>query len=302
MIRRNAFLFLIFLIASLSAAQQNSATANAEALIQRLGTGNINDEDAAKAELQRHPTPETLCVLLKALPSAGATVRDDIIDILAVYKDEAKIPALIAYRKNGWVEKSVDSQLVELGGAAANALITSLPETCEPAGQNRAYAAWVGTVLREIEPEGTRALLTALTTDKNCLHEAARSGLVVPRPGPPMAPPPTSAEQDADAGLFLLVDASENDDPKVRRTAVDWIHALQNRGWPNPEYSQFIESMIANYRSGASVQTQTEVARLLSRNHCPRVDRFMRAAAHSPTAEIRAIAREYSAGGQPEHP
>ena len=192
----------------LLAPQQDSSTAHAETLIQRLGTGNIRDEDAAKLELQQYPTQGALSVLLKALPSSDATVRDDIIDILSCYKDNAKIPALLAYRTNGWGERNVNSQLVELGAPAVDALIKSLPESCERRGRNSEYANWVGTVLREIEPEGTRAMLAGLVTQQPCVHEAARSGLVVPRPGPGIAPPVTTEDEEMDAGLFLLVDAA----------------------------------------------------------------------------------------------
>ena len=290
---RTAFL-VCFLCTGLFALQQDSSPAHVQALIQRLGTGNIQDEDGAKAELQQHP-PGALPVLLKALPSSDATVRNDIIDILASYKDNAKIPALIAYKANGWGEKNLDSQFVELGAPAVDALVNSLPETCEPDGQNTVYADWVGTVLREIEPEGTRALLAGLMTRQPCVHEAARSGFVVPRPGPPMAPPPTAADEEMEAGLFLLVDTAENDDPHIHETAVNWIRSVQNRGWSNLEYSQFLEAIIETYRSNVSGQTRLEIARLLALNRCPRVDRFMRAAVHSPITEVRSIAMKYLA-------
>jgi hypothetical protein len=291
---RTAFL-VCFLCTGLFALQQDSSPAHVQALVQRLGSGNIKDEDAAKVELREHPTPDALPILLKALPSSDATVRNDIIDILASYKDNAKIPALIAYRENDWGDKTVDSQLVELGAPAVDALVKSLPETCDPDGRNSLYAEWVGTVLREIELEGTRAMLAGLITHQSCVHAAARSGLVVPRPGPAMAPPPTTEEQEMDAGLFLLVDAAENDDPHIHETAVNWIRSIQNRGWSNLEYSQFLEAIIETYRSNMSGQTRREIARLLALNRCRRVDRFMRAAVHSPIAEVRSIAMKYLA-------
>ena len=89
-----------------SALQQDSSTARVEALIQRLGSGNIRDEDAAKLELMQHATPDSLPVLLKALPSSDATVRDNIIEILASYKDVTKIPALIAYKANAGARRA----------------------------------------------------------------------------------------------------------------------------------------------------------------------------------------------------
>lgn len=286
----------------LLAPQQDSSTAHAETLIQRLGTGNIRDEDAAKLELQQYPTQGALSVLLKALPSSDATVRDDIIDILSCYKDNAKIPALLAYRTNGWGERNVNSQLVELGAPAVDALIKSLPESCERRGRNSEYANWVGTVLREIEPEGTRAMLAGLVTQQPCVHEAARSGLVVPRPGPGIAPPVTTEDEEMDAGLFLLVDAAENDDSDIHETAVKWIRSLQSRGWPNLEYSQFLEAVIETYRSNVSGQTRKEIARLLAVNRCRRVDRFMKAAAHSAIPEVRRIALNYLSPNQLRKP
>ena len=289
-----AFLVWALCANCLFVPQQDSSTAHVEALVQRLGTGNIRDEDAAKVELRQQP-PEALPILLKALPSSDATVRDDIIDILASYKDDTKIPVLIEYKANHWGEESVDSQLVELGTPAVDALVKSLPETCDQGGRNSGYADWVGTVLREIEPEGTRAMLAGLMTQKPCMHEAARSGLVVPRPSPPMAPPATTEDQETDAGLFLLVDASENHNQAIHGAAVNWIHSLQSRGWPNLEYSGFLEALIGTYRSDVSEQTRTEIARLLALNPCRRVDRFMRAAVHSPITEVRRIAIEYRA-------
>jgi hypothetical protein len=291
--RRTAFLIVALCTRCLFALQHDSSTAHVEELIRRLGTGNIRDEDAAKTELRQHPSAEALPIILKALPASDAIVRDDIVDILDSYKDNSKIPALLAYKANGWGEKNVDSQLVELRAPAVDALVKSLPETCNPGSRNSGYADWVGTVLREIEPEGTRAMLAGLMTQQSCVHEAARSGLVVPRPGPTMAPPATTEEQEMRAGLFLLVDAAEIDDPDIQETAVKWIRSLQSRGWPDLEYAEFLDSIIEAYRSNMSVQTRTEIARLLALHPCHRVDRFMRSAMNSPVAEVRTIARQY---------
>jgi hypothetical protein len=54
-------------------------------------------EDAAKVELMQHPSPDTLPILLKSLPSSDATVQDNIIEILGAYNDIRKIPALISH-------------------------------------------------------------------------------------------------------------------------------------------------------------------------------------------------------------
>ena len=149
--------------------------------------------------------------------------------------------------------------------------------------------------MREIEPEGPRAMLAGLMTQQPCLHEAARSGLVVPRPGPPMAPPRTIEEEEREAGLFLLVAASENGDPKIHETSVNWIRSWQNQRWSNRDYSQFLEAIIETYRANVGGRTRSEIARLLALNRCPRVDRFMRAALQSPITEVRTIARKYLA-------
>jgi hypothetical protein len=145
-------------------------------------------------------------------------------------------------------------------------------------------------------------MLAGLVTEQPCAHQAARSGLVVPRPGPPMAPPPTREEEEIDAGLFLLVDAAESDDPDIHETAVNWIGSLQSRGWSNLEYSQFLEAMIETYQSNVSERTRTEIARLLALNPRRRVNRFMRAAVHSHVAEVRAIALKYLAPYQMRKP
>ena len=302
MVVRTAFLVWILCTGSVFALPQGSSSANVAALIQRLGTGNIRDEDAAKNELRQHPTSDALPLLLKALPSSDATVRDAIIEILESYKDPSKIPALIAYRANNWGEKSVDSQLVELGAPAADALVKSLPATCDPGSRNSSYADWVGTVLSEIEPEGTRAMLAGLMTDESCMHQAARSGLAVPRLGPPMAPPPTVEDEEKDSGLFLLVDATENDHTEIHETAIKWIRTQQSRGWTNMDYSQFLDAMIQTYRENPSEKTRAEIARMLAMYHCRRVDRFMRAAVHSPSTEVQTIAHEYLSPNRPGNP
>lgn len=188
---------------------------------------------------------------------------------------------------------------MELGAAAVDALIKSLPNGCDRGGRNSGYANWVGSALKEIEPEGTRAMLAGLMTRQSCMHEAARSGLVVARPGPPMAPPATTEDSEMDAGLFLLVDAAENNNPAIHGAAVNWIRSLQRRKWSNLEYSQFLEAMIETYRSNVSGETRREIARMLAMNPCSRVDRFMRAAVHSPISEVRTVALKYLALKRP---
>jgi len=126
-------------------------------------------------------------------------------------------------------------------------------------------------------------------------HRPAR----LSRPGPPMAPPATKEDKERDAGLFLLVDAAENNNSAVRGTALNWIHSLQSSQWENVEYSQFLEAMIATYRSNVSAKTRTEIARMLAMNPCRRVDRFMEAARHSSVPEVRTTASKYFSPRRP---
>ena len=105
-----------------------------------------------------------------------------------------------------------------------------------------------------------------------------------------------------DSGLFLLVNTSENDDAEIHETATRWIRTQQSRGWTNMEYSQFLDAIIETYRENVGGKTRVEIARLVAMYHCRRVDRFMRAAVHSPSAEVRTIAREYLASDHRGNP
>ena len=275
--------------------QEASSSAHVEGLIKQLGTGNIKAEDAAKAELMQHPSPDALPILLKALPSSEATVQDNIIEILGAYKDLRKIPALIAHRDN----PKVEPQLLELGKSVIPALLQSMPAACE--GTAEEYAAWVGRLLSSLDQDGQRALLVGLASGESCRLVAGRSGLNIPRPGPPMGLPTTEESDTEDAGRFLLVDAAGHENPIIRKSAVAWIRALEGRGWPAKEYgewpyfeySQFLEGFIRTYQFDADAETRTEIARMLAMYPCVRVSRFMKAAVHSPNEGVRTIARKY---------
>jgi len=276
--------------------QEASSSAHIEALIKQLGTGNIKAEDAAKAELMQHPSPDALPILLKALPSSDATAQDNIIEILGAYKDLRKIPALIAHRDN----PKVEPQLLELGKSVIPALLQSMPDACEGTAEET-YATWVGQLLSSLDQDGHRALLAGLASGESCSLVSGRSGLNIPRPGPPMGLPATEESDTEDAGRFLLVDAAGHKNPIIRESAVAWIRALEGRGWPAKEYgewpyfeySQFLEGFIRTYQFDADAETRTEIARMLGMYPCVRVSRFMKAAVHSPNVAVRTIARKY---------
>jgi hypothetical protein len=244
----------------------------------------------------QHPNSDALPILLKELPSSDATVHDNIIEILGVYKDVRKIPVLIEY----WDDPKVESQLLELGTPVVPALVQSLPNACKES-VDESYARWVGRLRSRREPDGQRTLLAGLASGESCKLVAARSGLEIPRPGPPMGPPPTEESDTEDAGRFLLIDAAEHENPTIRESAAAWIRALESRGWPGSEshnwpyfeYSQFLEALIGTYQSDADAETRTEIVRMLAMYPCVRVSRFMRAAVHSPNAGVRTVARKY---------
>lgn len=296
------FLLLAWALLCICAAgleRESPTVARTKTLIKQLGTGNIREEDAAKRELVEHPSAEALPVLLKALPSSAATVQNDILDILDAYADPRKIPVLIAFRwRSEFASDSrIDSQLSALGAAAVDPLLRLIPEQC---GANDQRAEWVGSVLGRIEPEGVRALLSALASGEPCKQQAARLGLVTPRPISAMAPTPTEDDDAEDAGKSLLVEAAEDENPHVQASAATWIATLKKRKWQDLKYSQFIEALIATYRSEVTENTQLEIARLLATAPCARVDRFMRAAVRAPKPEVRAIAIQYlSPASQP---
>jgi hypothetical protein len=190
--------------------QEASSAAHIETLIKQLGTGNIKAEDAAKLELMQHPSPDALPVLLKALPSSDATVQSNIIEILGAYKDLRKIPALLAHWSDPDEHDEVEAQLLELGKPVIPILVQSLPDACGGTTEE-SYATWIGRLLSFLDEDGQRALLAGLASGKPCRLVAGRSGIDIPRPGPPMGPPPTEELDTEDAGRFLLVDAAGHD-------------------------------------------------------------------------------------------
>lgn len=279
--------------------QEPSSAAHIEALIKQLGTGDVKAEDAAKLELMQHPTPDGLPILLKALRSSDATVQSNIIEILGAYRDVRKIPALLAHWADSNESDKVEAQVLELGKPVIPMLVQSLPGACSATEES--YAAWIGRLLSFLDQDGQRALLAGLVSGEECKVVAGRSGLDTPRPGPPMGPPPTEESDTEDAGRFLLVDAAGHENPTIRESAVAWIRALEGHGWPASEngewpyfeYSPFLEALIKTYQSDADAETKTEIARMLAMYPCVRVNRFMRAAVHSPSVSVRTIARKY---------
>lgn len=175
-----------------------------------------------------------------------------------------------------------------------------LPRTCDETTE-AAYAGWIGHLLSSLDQDGQRALLAGLASGEGCRLEAGRSDLTIPRVGPPMDLPPTEESDTEDAGRFLLVDAAGHEIPIIRESAVAWIRALESHGWPASEndgwpyfkYSSFLEALIKSYQSEADAETKTEIARMLAKYPCVRVNRFMRAAVHSPSMGVRTIARKY---------
>ena len=281
-------------------SQEVSSTAHIEALIKQLGTGDVKAEDAAKLELMQHPSPDGLPILLKALPSSDATVQGNIIEILGAYKDVRKIPALLPYWSDLNESSKVEAQVLELGKPLIPLLVQSLPRSCDETAEE-SYAAWIGHLLSSLDQDGQRALLTGLASGERCRLVAGRSGLDIPRPGPPMGLTPTEESDTEDAGRFLLVEAAGHENPIIRESAVAWIRALEGHGWPASEddgwpyfkYSSFLEALIKTYQSEADAETKTEIARMLAMYPCVRVSRFMRAAVHAPNASVRTIAHKY---------
>ena len=280
--------------------QEASSAAHIEALIKQLGTGDVKAEDAAKLELMQHPRPDGLPALLKALRSSDATMQSNIIEILGAYKDLRKVPVLLAHWDDPNGSNEVEGQVLELGKPVIPILVKSLPDTCSGT-KEESYATWIGRLLNFLDQDGERALLAGLESGEECRLVAGRSGLDIPRPGPPMGLPPTEESDTEDAGRFLLVEAAGHENPTIRGSAVAWIRALEgqgwpaaeDRGWPYFEYAPFLEALIKTYQSEADAETKTEIARMLARYPCVRVSRFIRAAVHSPSASVRTIARKY---------
>jgi HEAT repeat protein len=287
------------------AQQSSEAVSRTETLAQQLQSPDPNVRGAAKLELMQAPNPDALPVLLKLAPGAKGDLRTNLIEILSVYRDPRKIPALIQmlrpFEREYWDAALV--QLTELGAPAAQALMDSVPDECNWAGDDMeplAYKSAVGAILNQMGAAGLPALFSGLRSGKPCKQSSASDGLLDNYRRSGHDPPPEPAEEIEQEEVVLLTNAAEDEDPVINGTAYSWMDSLDRTDFTEVDYSNIVEALIATYQAKASPKTMAEIARLLSEVSSPRVARFMRAAVHAPNPEIQEIAVQYAAKHAPK--
>ncbi|HKF53168.1 MAG TPA: HEAT repeat domain-containing protein [Candidatus Acidoferrales bacterium] len=250
-----------------------------DARIQRLFSKDAAVRSAAKADLLQHPDPALLPSLLKELPASQGTNRDDLVEVLAKYDDTKKIPVFFAMRPwSGSVADvgEINLQLSHLGQPAADALVAHCTET------NDNYADWAAGVLNWMHQIGARQLVESVQSDDACKHEMGTQGLLYM----------TDPDQVARAETQLASDAAVDPDERIRGAARQWF-ATWNGKEEQIDCGGIIEPLIAAYQAKAPSATMVKIAQMLATVDRPRVTRFMRAAVHSPNAEIQEIAKNY---------
>jgi hypothetical protein len=220
--------------------------------------------------------------LLKALPSAHGTIRDDILEILAKYDDPSKLPVFLSLLKpfdsdNGSFQ--IGQQLARLGVPAGQALLAG----CEAAGEG--YPEWAAGVLKDMDNVGYPFIIEALLSDDHCRRQMGQAGL-------------QWAFGEADPNSVLNADvrlasaAATDPDEHIRWAAKRWFGSWKGRE-DKIDMSGIVEALIAEYQSNAPPETMEKIAMMLSDTERPRVTRFMRAAVHSPNPKIQVIASHY---------
>src|SRR5258708_18595374 len=130
----------------------------------------------------RTADPDVLAALVEQASGAKGELRTNLIEILGIYKDPRKIPALIQMSRpfeSEYVYGPIHEQLVELGAPAAEALMESVPDQCdandwEPSG----YKSWVGRALDQIGTPALPAIFAGLRSGEPCKHSSATEALL----------------------------------------------------------------------------------------------------------------------------
>lgn len=291
----------ILLVARVVCCAQSVKAVQPEALVGQLGAPDPSVRGAAKLTLMASPDPEALPFLLKALPNSQGDFRSNLIEVLKVYKNPQKLPALISAMRpfHGPPGADIEQQFTELGAAAAEALMRSVPDECsgpewEPAG----YSSWVAGVIGGMHPIGLSTLLAALRTASPCKQHTAEEAMdsyysnCCDDAGTRFNPP---------IDVTLLVSAVKSDDTGIRSAVSVWIDSLQGSALEQFEPAGVVEVLIKTYQSNRQATTMAEIATLLAGYPSPRVDRFMRAAVNAPNPQIQETARKYLAENAP-HP
>jgi hypothetical protein len=281
---------LLLILWTVASAQTVDTASRGRLLVAQLSSPDRGLRDAAKSELIKAPNPESLPVLLEALADSKGELRSALIDILEVYKDPRKIPALIKAARpytGDPTDLKIGNQLSELGTLAAQALMDSLPAKCDESDDELAsYASWVADGIGHINPWSLPTLFAGLRSGNACRQRAGQEGLQI------CCARPEYGLGDPD--IILFTSAVLSDDERIRFAADQWIDSFHG-DYKDLEFSGTIEVLIAAYQKNVSPATMIEVARLLAGDPCPRVTRFMRAAVNAPNPQIQQIAHEYLA-------
>ena len=249
--------------------------------MEQLGSSDPSARGAAKLELIRSADPATLPLLLKEMPLIAGPTQTAMVEVLAAYKDVRKIPVLLAVAPKA----NVESQLVDLGAPAAQAMMQSLKANCDPYDTGL-YTEWVGNTMAEMPKIALPLFVAALRDGNSCQQSAAEDGL-------------QRAYAQPEYGLIdptinLFIEAVESDDALIHMAAGKWIDSFGDKV-DALEFEGVVEVLIAAYRNHAPPATMVAIAQMLAGAPRPRVTRFMNAARHAPNPEIRRIAEQYSA-------
>jgi hypothetical protein len=290
---RKGFLVLICLLLAswtVRSAQTSDTASRTRALLEQLSSPDHGRRDAARSELIKAPNPDSLPALLKALADSNGELRSALIDILEVYKDPRKIPALIRAARPYTGDPNdvkIGNQLSELGTPAAHSLMNSLPTKCDESDvELTSYTSWVADVIGHTNPWSLPALFAGLHSGNACGQRAGQEGLQI------CCARPEYGLGDPD--IILFTSAVLSDDERIRSAADLWIDSFHG-DYGDFEFAGIIEILITAYQKNAPPETMIGVARLLASDPCSRVTRFMRAALNAPNPKIQQIAHEYLA-------
>lgn len=260
------------------------AAQSVDARVQQLLSSDPAARGAAKEQLMEHPEPSAVPVLLKALPGAKGTIRDDLFEILGKYDDPRKIPVYLSLVKPfHWdnEKQAIREQLARLDGAAADAVLAG----CK--GEGEEYGIWASGMFMVMHDKGVLYLLKAAQDEEQCVHRIAEDGL-------------NGMFGDADpeyailarSDIELAADAAIDPDERIRAAARKWF-AQRTGNEPYIDFGQMVDVLIGVYQSNAPPETMVKIALMLSEPARPRVTRFMRAAVHAPNPEIQQVAKNY---------
>ena len=161
---------LVLMFQPLATAQQ----AEHDSRLDRLFSSDPAVRGAAKSELLGRPDPALLSALLKALPTSQGTIRDDLLEILAKYDDQSKLPVFLSLLKPFHSDNDsfqIGRQLAHLGAPATQAILAG----CEDNGEG--YPEWAAKVLNVMDNIGLPFIIEALLSDDDCRRQIGRPGL-----------------------------------------------------------------------------------------------------------------------------